>query len=180
MIAGALPVLLLAPWLSLLAADTNAAPGVPNFHAVNDHVYRGAQPSAEGFASLSKLGVKTVIDLRRGDEHGKTEQVVVERAGMRYVHVPLSGYLAPTDRDMARLQALLDKSDGWPVFVHCERGADRTGTVIACYRIRHDHWTNEKALTEAKLHGMRWTEVAMKWYILHFHPPAPTEAAIVQ
>jgi protein tyrosine/serine phosphatase len=178
MIARAFPALLVAASFPLFAADANPAPGVPNFHAVNDHIYRGAQPSAEGFANLSKLGVKTVIDLRRGSEQEKSEQGAVEHAGMRYVHVPLSGYRAPSDQDMARLLAMLDDSTGWPVFVHCQRGADRTGTVIACYRIEHDHWNNEKALDEAKLHGMGWTEVGMKWYILHFHPPAMVQAAL--
>ena len=44
-------------------------PGIPNFHQVNDHVFRGGQPAAEAWPSLAKLGVKTVIDLRREDEH---------------------------------------------------------------------------------------------------------------
>lgn len=147
------------------------APGVPNFQQVGDHIYRGAQPTAGGFDSLAKLGIRTVIDLRRGSDHEKSEQAIVERAGMRYIHVPLGGYVAPSDEQIAKLLALLDDSAGWPVFIHCKRGADRTGTVIACYRIAHDHWTNQKALAEAKLHGMSWTERAMQQYVLQFHPP---------
>jgi uncharacterized protein (TIGR01244 family) len=153
-------------------AEPGAPAGVPNFHPVNDHIYRGAQPTAEGFANLSKLGVKTVIDLRRGSDHEKTEQSIVEHAGMQYVHVPLSGRNAPTDEQVAKLMALLDESDTWPVFVHCKRGADRTGTIIACYRIRHDGWPNKKALDEAKIHGMSWTEIFMQEYVMRFHPPA--------
>jgi tyrosine-protein phosphatase SIW14 len=165
-----LSAVLVAAWLPLQAAEAGDPAGVPNFHAVDDHVYRGAQPTVDGFAGLSKLGVKTVIDLRRGNEHAKSEQGIVEHAGMRYVHVPLSGHYAPSNQEIAKLLGLLDDSEGWPVFVHCKRGADRTGTVIACYRIRHDHWANEKALEEAKLHGMSWTELAMQWYILRFRP----------
>lgn len=146
--------------------------GVPNFHAVDDHVYRGAQPSPDGFTNLSKLGVKTVIDLRRGNEQRESEQDVVEHAGMHYVHIPLAGYAPPSNQDIAKLLGLLDNSDGWPVFIHCKRGADRTGTVIACYRIKHDHWTNQKALEEAKIHGMSWTEIWMQQYIMRFHPAA--------
>ena len=146
------------------------APGVPNFQQVGDHIYRGAQPSAQGFNSLEKLGIRTVIALRGGD-HEKSEQGVVERAGMRYVNVPLSGSAPPSGEQTARLLALLDDNAGWPVFIHCKRGADRTGTVIACYRITHDHWTNQKALAEARLHGMSWTERSMQQYILQFHPP---------
>ena len=165
--------------VSLCAAGADGVPGVVNFHQVDDHIYRGAQPTAEGFAGLSKLGVKTVIDLRRGSEHREDEQEIVEKDGMRYIHVPLAGYAAPSDEDVKKLLALLDDSTQWPVFVHCKRGADRTGTIIACYRIVHDHWANEKALTEAKLHGMSWTEVWMQRYVMQFKPPKGPEQAAV-
>ncbi len=156
---------------SVWATGADGVPGVPNFHQVDDHIYRGAQPTAEGFAGLSKLGVKTVIDLRRGNEHRQSEQETVEHAGMRYIHVPLNGYEPPSDQDIAKLLGMLDDSSGWPVFVHCKRGADRTGTVIACYRIEHDHWANQKALEEAKIHGMSWTEIWMQHFVLEFKPP---------
>ena len=155
--------------LSLCAAGLQAAsptevPGVHNFHQVNEHVYRGAQPSSQGFANLAKLGIKTVIDLR-GE---KSEANVVEQAGLHYVYMPWSGFKAPTDREMATVLSLLDNSSDWPVFVHCKRGADRTGTAIACYRISHDHWSNEKALEEAKGFGMSSLEIAMRHYIENF------------
>jgi tyrosine-protein phosphatase SIW14 len=164
------PTCFVAILLPLWAAGADEPAGVRNFHAVNDHVYRGAQPTAEGFANLGKLGVKTVIDLRRGDEHKESEQEIVERAGMRYIHIPLNGYEAPSNDNVAKILALLDDSPAWPVFIHCRRGADRTGTVIACYRVAHDHWTNGKALTEAKLHGMSWTEIWMQRYVMQFKP----------
>jgi len=145
-------------------------PGVHNFQQVGDHVYRGAQPTAEGLQSLQKLGVRTVVDLLGEAPRWESEKSIVERAGMRYVHIPLSGYKAPSDEQMAKILAALDDSSGWPVFIHCKRGADRTGTVIACYRIAHDHWPNQKALEEAKLRHMSWTEWGMQRYILGFDP----------
>jgi len=38
--------------------------GVPNFHTVNDNIYRGGQPSDEGLRALASAGVKTIVDLR--------------------------------------------------------------------------------------------------------------------
>jgi tyrosine-protein phosphatase SIW14 len=163
-----------------LCASGAAAPGVPNFHQVSARIYRGAQPQDQGWNSLAKLGVKTVIDLRPESEHStKAEKQAVEAAGMHYVNVPLSGVHAPPDKAMSKVLGLLDDSAS-PVFVHCRRGADRTGTVIACYRITHDGWSNRRALQEATSYGMSWIEFGMQRFVLAFHPasapPAPPAA----
>lgn len=148
------------------------APGVPNFHQVNATIYRGAQPTRQGWESLSKLGVTTVIDLRREREDREhstnAEQRAVEAAGMRYLNVPMNGIVAPSDAQVAKVLAVFDS--GQKVFVHCRGGKDRTGTVIACYRIEHDHWQNRKALEEAKSYGMHFIEIGMKRYIERFQP----------
>jgi protein tyrosine phosphatase (PTP) superfamily phosphohydrolase (DUF442 family) len=151
-------------------AAGEVAPGLPNFHQVNARIYRGGQPKSEGWDTLAKLGVKTVIDLRaEGGHSARAEERAVAAAGMHYVNVPLSGMWAPPDATMAKVLALLDESTEL-VFVHCRRGADRTGTVMACYRIAHDGWSNRKALQEAGSYGMRWVNVVMRRYILAFHP----------
>ncbi len=77
------------------------APGVGNFHQVDAHLYRGAQPTDQGFKSLAKIGIRTVIDLRGGHELGGNEQKIVEAAGMHYVHVPFAGLSAPSDQQIA-------------------------------------------------------------------------------
>ena len=43
-----------------------------------------------------------------------------------------------------------------PVYVHCQHGEDRTGLVIAAYRVRQCGWTKEHAMEEARGHGYRW------------------------
>ena len=154
------------------AANLEAS-GIPNFHKVNDHVYRGGQPTGEGWKSLANLGVKTVIDLRREGEDGEHsiegEARAVRAAGMSYVGIPMKGAPAgPTDDQIAKILDVLDS--GGPVFVHCKKGKDRTGTAIACYRIAHEGWDNKKALDEAKTHGIHWYEIGMKAYVQSFNP----------
>jgi protein tyrosine/serine phosphatase len=150
------------------AADLQVS-GVPNFHQVNEHIFRGGQPNERGWSALAKLGVQTVVDLRDRDQRSTgLEARQVEAAGMHYVNVPMSGLLAPSGDQMEKALALLEAG---PVFVHCRRGADRTGTVVACYRIRHDGWDNQKALREAKGHGMSIVEIGMRRYILAYHAP---------
>lgn len=158
-------------------AQTNLD-GVPNFHQINDHVYRGAQPTDLGFQSLAKLGVKTVIDLREVSDRSAHERNSVEAAGMRYVSIPFRGMSAPSPADVAKVLALFDDQTAGPVFVHCRRGADRTGTVVACYRISHDGWNNARALKEAKQDGMSWTEMAMQHYVMRYQPTVNTAAAV--
>src|SRR5262245_13814994 len=74
------------------------APAIPNFHQVNESVYRGGQPAPEAWPILAKMGIKTVIDLRRVDEHDTAaEAQAVGAAGMNYVNVPMKGVVAPAD-----------------------------------------------------------------------------------
>jgi protein tyrosine/serine phosphatase len=156
----------------LTVAFAAAEPAVlPNFHEVNTHVYRGGQPTAQGFEQLKKLGIKTVVDLRDVGEHSQAgEEKILSALGMTYISIPMKGLSAPTgEQILAAMKALGDKTDG-SVFVHCRRGADRTGTILAVYRILHDGWTNRKALEEAKENGMSFFERAMQHYILSVDP----------
>src|SRR5438876_720194 len=132
-----------------------SVPGIKNFDRVDAHVYRGAQPTDEGFQYLAKqLGVKTIIDLRETDDRSKVEERVVTGSGMKYVNVPMTGLTPPTEGEIARILAMLEDGTTGPVFVHCRRGADRTGTVIAAYHVAHDKWDNAHALMDAKAHSM--------------------------
>ena len=150
---------------------------LPNFHKVDDQVYRGGQPTSEGFKTLAGLGVKTVIDLRLIGEHSQAEEEkIVTGLGMRYVSIPMHGMETPKDEQIAAVQALFSDKTAGPVFVHCKRGADRTGAVVAVYRISHDRWENKRALKEAKSNGMNFFEFAIQRYIRDYRPaPALAE-----
>lgn len=151
-------------------AGSTLLEGVGNFHKVDDQVYRGAQPTAEGFRSLAKLGIKIVVDLREVGDRSRSEEKAVTADGMRYVPIPMNGMHAPSGAAVARVLDLLEDRSIGPVFVHCRRGADRTGSVIACYRVEHDHWQNDKALAEARSLGMSWMEKGMQHFILTYMP----------
>ncbi len=140
---------------------------IPNFHQVNEHVYRGGQPEPAAWQSLAKMGVRTVIDLRREDEHSSAaEGAAVGAAGMMYINIPMKGVVAPTNEQISKALAALNSTD--PVFIHCKKGADRTGAVIACYRIAHDGWQPPQALQEAKSLGMGSFQLGLKHYVVAF------------
>ena len=141
----------------------------PGLYRVDEHVYRGKQPAKGDITVLAKMGIKTVLDLR-GGVYKRWERQAVETAGMRYVRIGLSGLFAPTDRQMQQILTLLEDPANGPVFVHCRRGADRTGLVIACYRIDHDHWSNAQAMDEARHQGFSGLEVLMQRYVKNYRP----------
>ena len=155
-------------WLFLAFAQP---PGIQRFEQVSEHLYRGGQPAEAGFQALKKMGVRTVIDLRYKGAQSRWEKRMVESLGMHFVGVPMDMH-APTDGEMDHVQRLLNTSGNWPVFVHCEGGKDRTGTVIACYRITHDGWNNQKAYREARQHGLSTMEIGLRRYILNYKKPA--------
>ncbi len=148
-------------------------PGIDNFYKVDDQVYRGAQPSDEGFRYLAQIGVKTVIDLREADSRSRAEQKMATAAGLKYVSVPMGGLTPPTPEQTDRIMAILNDHASGPVFVHCKRGADRTGTVMASYRIEHDGWDSARALQEAMDRGMSPLQHPRQRFIREFRAPVP-------
>jgi tyrosine-protein phosphatase SIW14 len=158
------------------AADA-AVIHIKNFSQVNDHLYRGGQPDPHGLQQLADAHVSLVIDLREPSEGTEAERRLVQSLGMKYVDVPFPRLSAPTPQEIKRVLSLLVPDDSGRTFVHCWRGKDRTGTVIACYRIQHDGWSPQRALREAHENGLSQIQRSMRSFILGFHvedlpPPA--------
>jgi uncharacterized protein (TIGR01244 family) len=160
----------LAAMLSLLVEVSSAQQALryrelPNFHRVTEKLYRGGQPKDGGLKKLAELGIKTIINLRGASEQTRAAQAETEAAGLRYFNIPLPNLGRPTDEQVARVMAIIDAPENWPVFIHCQRGSDRTGTIIAVYRIAKEGWTGERAQAEAKRYGMHWLQFQKKDYI---------------
>jgi protein tyrosine/serine phosphatase len=75
----------------------------------------------------------------------------------------------PTDEQVERALSIIDARENWPVFVHCQRGADRTGVIIAAYRISHEQWTAVQAIAEAKRFGLAIIQFRKKNYISDYY-----------
>lgn len=118
-------------------------PGLANLHRVSPTLYRGAQPTPEGLEELRRLGVKTIVSLRAF--HGEREAVAAARLGYERISFKV---WHPEDEDLRRFLAIVTDAERQPVFVHCLRGADRTGTAVAVYRIGVEGWSREDAIEE--------------------------------
>ena len=160
--------------LLLLGASTQArARGLPaqegivNFGKVSERLYRGAQPNAAAMKALQALGIKTIVNLRMPGDVWKPEATEANSLGILYTNVPFRGFGRPSPDQVNQVLDMIDSLPG-PVFIHCQHGCDRTGTVIACYRIRHDNWSRENAMKEAGVHGMSWFERGMRKFVSDF------------
>lgn len=171
LIAAALPLILSVSLAQAQGGDGKAPHNdeLPNFQRVNDLLFRGGQPKPGGYARLAQLGVKTVVNLRDDDERALSEGEEARAAGLRYYNVPLGRLGRPSDAEVERVLQLIGAPENQPVFVHCHRGADRTGLVVAIYRMMHDGWTAERAQEEANRFGMRRWQLAKKDYIKDFY-----------
>ena len=156
--------------LALLFASTVAQvepryKELPNFHQVNDQLFRGAQPAQGGIKKLAQLGIRTVINLRDDDERAVAEEKQARTAGLSYFNIPFGRLGRPSEADLKRVLEIINSPQNQPVFVHCKYGADRTGVVIGAYRILHDGWTSEEAKAEANRYGMKPWQLGMKDYL---------------
>ncbi len=142
---------------------------LPNFKKINENLYRGGQPTSEGFRQLKQIGVKTIIDLRGADKRAKTEENKTENVGLEFINLSLNNWFRPKDSQIENILAAINKPENQPVFVHCQRGADRTGTIIAVYRMTHDNYSAENAFDEAKEFKFGWWQIWMKDYIEDYY-----------
>ena len=126
--------------------------GIPNFGEVTPTLYRGGQPSPEGFEKLAKMGINIVVDTGRS----RRDEAQIEQLGMRYVSLPWYCPF-PKEKVFARFLELIRKNPEKKIFVHCRLGNDRTGMMIAAYRMGLQGWTAAEAMKE--MHYFGYTSV---------------------
>ncbi|MEO5714064.1 MAG: tyrosine-protein phosphatase [Luteolibacter sp.] len=125
---------------ALLVTAASAAPG--NFYRVDSKVWRSAQPDAADFSELQKLGIREVLNLREWHDDSsavKNTAVNLHRVSMNPGHI--------REQELVEAVKILRNARG-PILVHCWHGSDRTGTVVALYRMAVDGWTRDQAIAE--------------------------------
>jgi protein-tyrosine phosphatase len=123
--------------------------GVPNFGEVTPTLYRGGLLSGDGLKAIKRLGINVVIDTHANSKHEKAE---VEKLGMKYVAIP---WHCPWPRDevFAKFLKVVHDNRGKKIFVHCRLGDDRTGMMVAAYRMAEQGWTADEAMNEMRSFG---------------------------
>ena len=124
--------------------------GVPNLNQVGPNIFRSAQPTPDGFKALeSKLGIKTVLSLR----NFHSDLPLLSGTTLDLKSVPMDPLYITTDEVTKALSILVAESKLHPVLVHCQHGSDRTGVVMAMYRVVVQGWDKDKAIAEMENGG---------------------------
>jgi len=120
---------------------------IENFGQMDERFYRGAQPTADDYKTLKEFGINTVIDLRK--DHEDYSKATVESLGMKYVHIPMTGWTTKDESVSEFLKVVNDPANG-KFYVHCAAGKHRTGLVGAIYRLENYGWDYDTAYKEMK------------------------------
>jgi len=136
-------------------------PGLKNVGRVSPMIFRGAQPAPEGYTTLKKMGIRTVLNLRTSG----SEKKQVEAAGMRSVEISIKMSVDVTREKIDRIVAIMADPANQPVFVHCKLGKDRTGIVVAAYRMKVEGWPLNLAESEMESFGFNGIWINLKSFI---------------
>jgi tyrosine-protein phosphatase SIW14 len=115
---------------------------VCNFFKVDEKVYRSSDPDIKGLKVVESMGIKNVLSLSYflGDEYE------AQGTKLKLYRVRMTAYKI-RDEEVIQALRIIRACDG-PILVHCWRGADRSGCIIALYRILNQGWSKEQAIDE--------------------------------
>lgn len=144
--------------------------GIENLTRAANGVYRGARPlDLNEMQTLSNLGIKSILNIQGGDmnsslwkliswnepgekpEYIAAEKAVATQLNIGFKNIPLNSLDPVTvDEDKRIDQAIefLHNPNNQPVYIHCEHGKDRTGLVVALYKIKYEGMSVEAAYNE--------------------------------
>lgn len=113
-----------------------------NLHTVHRNLYRSEQPSKEAFKALERTNIRTILNLRsmRSDQRLANDSVFTLH------HLRINTWRMSGD-DLIEALRIINGSKG-STLVHCKHGSDRTGAVIAAYRVVVQGWNKEAAIIE--------------------------------
>lgn len=115
---------------------------LPNLHRVDDGLWRSALPRHPDPATLHALGIHTVVNLR-----SRSDPPWFAGGGIATEHVGIDTWDVDEAQVLQVLRIAIDPEQR-PVLIHCTHGADRTGLMVAAYRMVVQDWSEADAERE--------------------------------
>lgn len=140
-------------WTNMLLADHGVFRlAYLNLFQVTRDFWRSAQPAPRDIARAARAGVRTIVNLRGGREHGSwpLEREACEAHGIALVDFVVRSRGAPDRETILASKAFFDGLQ-YPVLVHCKSGADRAGFMAALYLLVHENRPLDEAMAQLSL-----------------------------
>lgn len=123
-----------------------------NLYKVDDFVYRSEQPTKEGMNALDSMGIKSILNLR----NILSDKNEAQGTKLTLCQFRINTWTITYEEVVASLRILINVDK--PVLVHCKHGSDRTGCIIAAYRMAAQGWTKAEAIKEFREGGYGFHE----------------------
>jgi len=155
-------------------------------------VYRAGQMTADGFEDAAhRFGIRTFINVQDDFPDPDIElsfwrpgtikeSELCKRLGVRYVWVapdlvPVHDSPAKRPQAVDELLRVLDDETAYPVLIHCKAGLNRTGCLVAVYRMEYQGWTRLEAFQEMRDLGFGFSTCTasnqyVNQYVLTYRP----------
>ena len=151
-------------WVTILGLAlsfcTEARALPENFHPITDILARGARPELNDLTQLKARGFQTIISIENDPDAVPLEAGFARNLNLVFVNIPMSSRVRPTDAAINRVlktmvQKQLESTEAAKTFIHCHHGEDRTGLVVALFRVEVQHWTPKAAFDEMIKYGFK-------------------------
>jgi protein tyrosine phosphatase (PTP) superfamily phosphohydrolase (DUF442 family) len=142
--------------VSARPAAAETVEDIPNFHEVTPFLFRSAHLQPSHFAMLRDYGIRDVLTLEDylgNQQAAADEEKMALDVGMEFSWLPMDGLAKPSIGQLDQALAYIADPAHQPVLVHCLHGSDRTGMVIAAYRIKYQLWPVDQARHEMYQYG---------------------------
>ena len=129
---------------------------LPHFQTTRKGVlYTSGQPQGLGLEWVKHYGFRTLINLRRPDSNGTSEEkAFAAENGLHFYNFSIGSSHEDIEDTVKRFLAIVDDKSHWPILVHCSRGKERSGVLAAIFHIEYDRWPNDRALEETYRLGL--------------------------
>lgn len=118
---------------------------INNFYQVTENIYRGPRPTRKNLNELQSRGINTILDL----EFLHTDRYKIKKTSTKFksLHIRMVAWKIE-DKAIIKALKILTDPENYPIYLHCKHGSDRTGVVIAMYRMVVQGWSREEAIKE--------------------------------
>lgn len=126
--------------------------GFNNLFKIDEDLYRAEQPNTKDMLVLQQFGIKSILNLRLI----QNDNYEARKTFLKLNHVSVNTFKMSYNQVLESIR-IIDSAEK-PILIHCLHGSDRTGVVVAVYRIVKQGWAKEEAIAEFAQGGYGYHE----------------------